>query len=197
MLHIRPIQKGDLDILTQIVRDVWEMDSLCGSEEAGRYLSNEYLIKTLNHSTSAQVAVMDGQIAGLVAIREGEKLPPFSFEREKAPAGLGQKEIQTMRDHMTEYDRSCQKLLQDSGYEFEGEITLLAVSPSSQGYGIGVKLFEKAKEQFGHRRFFLYTDTSCHYQFYDHRGMKCLAKKQKENPYRKKAAFLLFLYGSQ
>lgn len=197
MLQIREIQEKDLDQLTQIIREVWEMDQLGGGEEAGRYFSREYLVKTLNQSTSVQIAVLNGQVIGVIAIRQNKVFPVLSFPEAEIPTGLEEEAVQAMKKRMMQYEASCENLLRESGYTFEGEITLLAVSPAAQGQGIGMELFEKAREQFGRTRFFLYTDTGCSYGFYDRQGMKCLAKKQQEHPYQKKDPFFLFLYGNE
>lgn len=52
----------------------------------------------------------------------------------------------------------------------DGEISLLATDPTLQGRGIGSQLLEAFAHTAKGKRYFLYTDSDCVYQFYDHRG---------------------------
>ena len=147
MLQFRAMQDSDLDTMAQIVERVWNMDALCGGKKAGRFMSREYLWKTLGHSTGAQVAIWDGEVAGFLAYRETTSpyllLPNMASEEEQQ--GM---EILSMRRRMEEYDGLCTALLEKSGYTFDGEITLFAVAPKWQGRGIGSALFERARAYF-------------------------------------------------
>lgn len=194
MLQFRAMQDSDLDTMAQIVERVWDMDALCGGKKAGRFMSREYLWKTLGHSTGAQVAIWDGEVAGFLAYRETTSpyllLPNMASEEKQQ--GM---EILSMRRRMEEYDGLCTALLEKSGYTFDGEITLFAVAPKWQGRGIGSALFERARAYFNSRSFFLYTDTGCNYRFYDTHGLRCLAQQAHENPYKKDRPFWVFFYG--
>lgn len=194
MLQFRAMQDSDLGTMTQIVEHVWDMDTLCGGKKAGRFMSQEYLWKTLGHSTGVQVAVWDGEVVGFLAYKETTNpyllLPNMASEEEQP--GM---EILSMRRRMEEYDGLCTALLKKSGYTFDGEITLFAVAPKWQGRGIGSALFDRARAYFNSRSFFLYTDTGCNYQFYDTHGLRCLAQQAHENPYKKDRPFWVFLYG--
>ena len=194
MLQFRAMQDSDLDTMAQIVERVWDMDALCGGKKAGRFMSREYLWKTLGHSTGAQVAVWDGEVAGFLAYRETTSpyllLPNMASEEEQQ--GM---EILSMRRRMEKYDGLCTALLEKSGYTFDGEITLFAVAPKWQGRGIGSALFERARAYFNSRSFFLYTDTGCNYQFYYTHGLRFLSQKAHDNPYKKDRPFWVFLYG--
>ena len=57
---------------------------------------------------------------------------------------------------------------------YPAELALFAVRSSCQGKGIGKKLFHSALaylKQQGLDEFYLFTDTSCNYGFYEHQGM--------------------------
>lgn len=67
------------------------------------------------------------------------------------------------------------KLLSDNIKTYPAELALFAVSSSCQGKGIGKMLFESALEHMKNvnlKEFYLFTDTSCNYGFYEHQGMK-------------------------
>lgn len=63
---------------------------------------------------------------------------------------------------------------------YDGELAFFAVSEACRGMGLGKALFEKAVEYLrsqGISSFYLFTDTSCNYGFYEHQGMQQKAKK--------------------
>ena len=52
---------------------------------------------------------------------------------------------------------------------------MFALSPEYRGLGIGKKLFQcllNYMQSEGIKEFYLYTDTSCNFGFYEHQGMK-------------------------
>ena len=68
-----------------------------------------------------------------------------------------------------------QQLLQDTQTEYQGEIAFFAVNSRYRGIGLGKKLFDAARDYMRNRRisnFFLFTDTTCNYPFYERRGME-------------------------
>ena len=77
MLQFRAMQDGDLDALTRIVERVWKMDSMCGGHTIGWHMAREYLLNTLSHSTSVQVALWMQKIAGFLAIDDKFCLNPI------------------------------------------------------------------------------------------------------------------------
>ena len=196
MLQFRAMQDGDLDALTRIVERVWKMDSMCGGHTIGWHMAREYLLNTLSHSTSVQVALWMQKIAGFLAIDDKFCLNPIRLGKVEFPQKLHTKAVEVMRTRMAEYDQLCAKLLKESGRQFDGEVTLFAVEPSLQGKEIGTALFEKAQAYFAHKNFSLYTDTGCNYSFYDTHGMHCVAKQKNQNPYQKNKPFYIFLYAA-
>lgn len=64
---------------------------------------------------------------------------------------------------------------------YPGELALFAVSRCMRKSGIGRALFEKHLAYLHSqniREFFLFTDTSCNYPFYEHRGMVRRAEEE-------------------
>ena len=59
--------------------------------------------------------------------------------------------------------------------DFQGEVSFFAIDENYRGLGIGKNLFESLlyymKEQ-NIQQFYLFTDTSCNYGFYEHQGMR-------------------------
>ena len=59
----------------------------------------------------------------------------------------------------------------------DGEIVFLAADSNSKVKGIGTKILEEFEKREKGKRVYLYTDDSCTYQFYDHRGFERVKEK--------------------
>ena len=60
----------------------------------------------------------------------------------------------------------------------DGEIRFLAANPDSKANGVGTFLLnELAKREQG-KEIYLYTDTNCTYQFYEHRGFERVGEQE-------------------
>ena len=65
-------------------------------------------------------------------------------------------------------------MLHESHKSYPAELALFAVSAEFRGKGIGKKLFQSALDYINRQKlneFYLFTDTSCNYGFYEHQGM--------------------------
>ena len=63
---------------------------------------------------------------------------------------------------------------------YDGELVFFVVSRTCRGRGVGKTLFQSAMEYMRSQKissFYLFTDTSCNYGFYEHQGMQQVAKK--------------------
>ena len=93
------------------------------------------------------------------------------------------------------------QLLNENNKTYPAELALFAVSSSCRGKGIGKMLFQSAlnyMKQEKLREFYLFTDTSCNYGFYEHQGMKRrLEKKHVFNIKGQQAVMNFFIYDYQ
>ena len=68
-----------------------------------------------------------------------------------------------------------QELLDGSGQTYGGELSFFVLDEAVRGLGIGKQLYAAAltyMRQENIQSFYLYTDISCNYGFYEHRGMQ-------------------------
>lgn len=66
------------------------------------------------------------------------------------------------------------QLLKQSYKKYEGELSFLMVNPNKKGLGLGKKLYQLFLEELNRKHinhFFLFTDTTCNYKFYNHQGL--------------------------
>lgn len=92
-------------------------------------------------------------------------------------------------------------MIAEKGKSYSAELALFAVSSVCRGKGIGKMLYQSAKEymeQEGVDSFYLFTDTSCNYGFYEHQGMKRQAEKTHSFDIKgQKAKMNFYLYDDQ
>ena len=89
------------------------------------------------------------------------------------------------------------ELLKESEKEYPGELSFFALDVRYRGLGIGKKLFRALldyMEQQKISRFYLYTDNSCNYGFYEHQGMRRCGQKSYKVPLAVDNEMQFFLY---
>ena len=66
------------------------------------------------------------------------------------------------------------QLLSECGNNYSGELSFFVISQKCRGKGLGRKLFQSAADYMKSEnisKFYLFTDTSCNYPFYEHLGL--------------------------
>ena len=77
----------------------------------------------------------------------------------------------------------------------DGEIIFLAANPDVKTKGIGTMLLSELEKREKGKQIYLYTDTACTYQFYEHRGFDCVGEKDVELDFgEKKVPMTRLLY---
>lgn len=179
----RPFRHGDFDAMARIVGEVWHAPF----SESERQLAGSYdLAVVLSRSTWSQIAVVRRQIVGFVLVRAG------SLDLEAAARWQGvardaldelQRQSPVNGARLAAYSEAEQRidlqLLEKSGCDPQYEFTLFILRPEARGQGIGRSLFDQAEAELsaqGAREAFLYTDESCTWGFYEHRGLRRAAE---------------------
>ena len=91
-----------------------------------------------------------------------------------------------------------EELLADCDKEYKGEVVFFAISEKCRGKGLGRKLFQTVTDYMKSQHiseFYLFTDTSCNYPFYEHLGLirRC-EKKQVIDVNDEKEEMTFFIY---
>lgn len=182
-IKYRLFQQEDLKQLGSLIYSVWQLDKMCGSEEKGRLFSKEYLYDVLKETTKLYIAQSGEKIVGMIALSIASQ-KTFDVDSNV------EHRYQMILNH---YHDNCLKLLQQSHTQYDGEVVLFVVAKDYQKKGIGHHLWALAINEFKYYRchnYFLYTDTSCDYEYYQRHGMKrvtSLKTKPKDD-------FELYLY---
>lgn len=181
----REYQKEDFQALENVIRKTWHYDDLCSPKTAQK-LARVFLSSCLTNYTFSCVALNAGVPVGIILVNNKAK--------HKCPLGLRIQQIKALIalflskegrgvfkifENVSGIDK---ELLQECGTKYPAELALFAVDASCRGKGIGKQLFQSALEYINQEKldkFYLFTDTSCNYGFYEHQGM--VRRKEKEH----------------
>lgn len=175
---LRELRKADFKALENVIRKTWHYDKFA-TPKAAEKLAKVYLSTCLANQTYARVAEADGIPAGLIL---GKNIAthhcPLKYRLRQSSAIIQLLLSKEGRDILNFYkgvDGIDSRLLKNCNKNYKGEISLFALSPEYRGLGIGKKLFQCLLDYMqgeGIKEFYLYTDTSCNFGFYEHQGMK-------------------------
>lgn len=200
----RMFQESDRPALNEIVRKTWNYDRFCTPETAST-LASFYLKSCLANQTYTQVALLNGKPIGIIMVRDNRNykrsLLQYIESFFSVCSLLIHKERRYVSRIFSHVEKINKELLNQSTFNYDGELVFFAIDESSRGKGIGKTLFQNALTYMHSRNishFFLFTDTSCNYGFYDHQGM---TQRQKQtycfdiNGQSEKMTFFLYDYG--
>lgn len=175
---LREFQPQDTDALADIIRITWGYDKF-GSYETACKLARAYLDLCLINQTYTQVALVDDIPVGIIMGK--------NISEHKCPVHLSMRQKQSMQDLCTTQEgrdaaafyktigEINETMLKRCGKTYQGEVAFFVVNAQYRGLGIGGKLFDAMlsymKQEEIHD-FYLFTDTSCNFSFYEYKGMK-------------------------
>lgn len=185
-IKTRTYQKQDAFYLENIIRRTWHYDDFAGPKTAAK-LARVFLSSCLANCTYSQVALYEQTPVGIIL---GKKADGFRCPLKRRLRQI--KDIVSVL--LTKEGRAAfrifggvngvdEQLLKECGKDYAGELALFAVSPDYRGYGIGKKLFSSVLSYMKEEKvddFYLFTDTTCNYGFYEHQGMTRRCEKSKE-----------------
>ena len=145
----RPFEEGDFDALAAILQATWHSES---PNEAYNRLEATYdLAHALSISSFSQVVLVDGEPRGIVLARAESDRLPYAAAWDHAKQETLQQMLEIDERATSAYlaflkseARVNGKLLRESGISGTDQITLLAVSETTRGMGIGSVLLDAA-----------------------------------------------------
>lgn len=182
----REFEESDRLALEQIIRETWCYDRFCTQETAAQ-LARVYLNSCLANQTFTQVVLMEGVPVGVIMGKNRTiHRCPFSLRLNMIRSIvklLISKEGRRVCRIFGCINGIDKELLSLCPKHYQGELAFFAISRNCRGKGIGKILFQKVVEYMHTQNihsFYLFTDTSCNYGFYEHQGMK----RQQEKKHR-------------
>lgn len=176
-VKLRELKKQDIPVLEDVIRKTWHYDEFATPKTA-RKLAKVYLASCLTNQTYTRVAEVNGVPVGLILGKNIEKHHcPLKYRLRQIFALCGlmiSKEGRGILNFYKSVNDIDSQLLKQCNKDYKGEIALFALSPEYRGLGIGKKLFQCLLAYMKSQSisdFYLYTDTSCNFGFYEHQGM--------------------------
>ena len=198
----REIKLEDADELAEIVGEFWHKNK----PEKFRH---EYGIVDLAHYmcrvTFAEVAVMDNKLVGIIAVAaENDKTSKFKEPWEKILnqyiKKLQETDVQGFNaalEYAEAEGKVNDQMIKKAWQGQENELVFLIIKAETRGKGIGSAMWKHANDYFasvGVKKAFFYTDSTCDWQYYEHRGMKRLAETTYEQHKQTCLPDRMFLY---
>lgn len=202
-IQIRDFQEKDLDTIADLVAEIWMPVPKEIKTNAGRMDFSIYV----KRATFLKVAECDNQILGVIAAKaENASESHQKYWQDIADHAFAsirensEKHAQNLADYYdfmhSRYSDMFQKVNLDTTYE----LILFAVSSRAQGCGVGSTLLESATDYFrsyGATSYYLLTDTTCNWQFYENKGMtRCGEYKASADEVCRHGVKELYIYSS-
>lgn len=203
-IELREYQRRDFSVLGEIVRETWHYDDF-SSPRTAQKLARAFLSSCLTNYTFSRVAVLNGTVVGIILVKDvARHVCPCSSRLLQIRSILSLylskegRDVSKIFGSVNEIDK---ELLSENGRTYPAELALFAVNPSCRGKGIGKLLFQTALDHMkreGLDEFYLFTDTSCNYGFYEHQGMtRRLEKNHVFDIKGQRAEMKFFIYDYQ
>lgn len=183
----RPVTWDDIDAIATEFDKMWGFHDSGGNEADSLVVSRRQVLHYLVPATHGDVAELNGEFMGILITRiEGK---PLIFPDAKHELDRCDKEIRhNGSTHANQYldvvlhTRALEDTMEhDSGINdnTQGEVELFLVAQKARGHGVGGTLWRRAQKRFTDgdvSSFYLHTDSTCDFSFYEHQGMHCVAQ---------------------
>ena len=201
---LREYRKEDRGALEDIIRATWHYDEFSGPKTARR-MARVFLSSCLANQSYTRVALMEGQPVGVIMGRKAAGCRcPLGFRLSQLAAItslLATREGRGVSRTFRDVDSIDKELLKESGKDYQGEVSFFAIDSRYRGMGLGKILFNALIsyiESESVKDFYLFTDTSCNFGFYERQGMKRRGEKAHPFTLKKiKQETRFFLYDFQ
>ncbi|EJE4604358.1 GNAT family N-acetyltransferase [Listeria monocytogenes] len=187
-IKYRPIKPSDYHILEDMIRKSWNYDRL-GSPKLAKQLSKIYLASCLVNQTFTSVAVFNEVPVGIIMgkNRETHRKPlRYLIRQGIAVARIAiSKEGRKIGKTFQKVEEVDEILLKSIGTNFDGELAFFVVDGNQRGSGIGKQLYQQFLDYMTSenlKTFYLFTDTTCNFGFYEHQGLERLAEETLDLP---------------
>ena len=176
----RPIKKEDYEAIKAIINEAFGLHKLIKDKRILNHFLNIYLHSCLGETTFTNVAEKDKKVIGLIFGNAEKKIKKANSIYHSMIVLYNYLTIKLIpskdRDAMKEFKKmlnAYDELIANRKNDFQGSVTLFAVTAECRGLGIGKHLMQSLLEYVQTnevRNIYLYTDTICNYGFYESQG---------------------------
>lgn len=186
-IEFRPIEKADYDTVMEIINQSFSLFRYVKNINVLEAFKKQYLYSCLSEATFTCVAVNNGEVIGVIMGKSDThyhfithcsyavKMLQYSHKMKQLAHG-----DKTGIDDYRSLHKIYRQFLQNRKLEYDGVLTLFAVSEKSRGMGVGKKLWQKLysyQKNCGTKRLYLFTDSTCNVGFYDKQNFRRAEQK--------------------
>lgn len=197
---IRDYKIDDREYIEKIIREAWDFEKF-SSIKMAKKLSKIYLANCLGNQTFIKVAEVEKRPVGIIMMKNLVKYRISIKDGVKQfleAIGLCfSKEGREIAKAFSKIDIINKVLLKNREKDYSGELAFFAIDKKYRGYGIGKKLLKEGVEYFKKEdieEFYLYTDSTCNYGFYESQGLKRCGQTLFSVPLKVKNEMEFFIY---
>lgn len=179
-IHLGELRKNDYSKAIQFAIEGmhfhWYLDSKLLLNLYGRY----FLYVELMRATQVIAAYYGEELAGVLLCEiKGESKVFHSFWKSVYIKIFDFLQNIFARDGVGPYDQANKDMFKEYCLQHSpnGEIIFLAANPAIKVKGIGSMLLAELEQRECGKEVYLYTDSACTYQFYEHRGFELVQSK--------------------
>lgn len=183
----REIRKSDHVELQQIICDSFGLHNYINNPRVLKNLLRMYLSSCLAECTFNRIAEKDGKVVGVIMgysehdKRNGSNIyhSILSIYHYMALTLNAARFKENASDYMN-IQRIYRELIAGREKDFDGTVTLFAVTSNCRGLGVGKSLMQQLFEYFSiknTKHIYVYTDSKCNYGFYDKHNFVRIGEK--------------------
>ena len=180
-LQIKPLKKQDYSKAIQFAIRGMNFDRYIENKTVLDLYGRYFWYMEMGRASQIMTAYSGDELAGvLLAEMKGEPKAHTSFWE-----SLFVRIFDLVQHHFAEngvgpYDSANQDMLKDLAeeYKLDGEICFLAANPDLKIKGVGSLLLSELEKREPGKRIYLFTDSNCTYQFYEHRSFERVREKK-------------------
>ena len=180
-LQIKPLKKHDYSKAIRFAIRGMNFDRYMENKTVLDLYGRYFWYMEMGRASQIMTAYSGDELAGvLLAEMKGEPKAHTSFWE-----SLFVRIFDLVQHHFAEngvgpYDSANGDMLKSLAeeYKLDGEICFLAANPDLKIKGVGSLLLSELEKREPGKRIYLFTDSNCTYQFYEHRGFERVREKK-------------------
>lgn len=180
-LQIKPLKKQDYSKAIQFAIRGMNFDRYMESKTVLDLYGRYFWYMEMGRASQIMTAYSGDELAGvLLAEMKGEPKAHTSFWESLYVRIFDLVQHRFAENGVGPYDSANQDMLKDLAeeYKLDGEICFLAANPDLKIKGVGSLLLSELEKREPGKRVYLFTDSNCTYQFYEHRGFERVSEKK-------------------
>jgi GNAT superfamily N-acetyltransferase len=181
---LKDLGTDDYQTLRELIIEIWQYNEWVTQSDVIP-MADLFLSLALTGSSKIFVCRHQGKIVGVISalIIKNFKMQLFLKSKELSSISLlvnGGRPVTTF-DYYLETEKLNNELLRKSGKNFQASLELFVLKEEFRGCGLGNLLYNAflsylAKHGITH--FYLLTDSSSNYKFYEHKGLKRIEEQR-------------------